>query len=69
MVAADEGIPSEGDGNSTTLLPDLIINDLSWSPANPETGEQVTITATVKKPGRCSFRINKYSFFTVTETI
>ncbi|KKG13545.1 hypothetical protein EO98_05415 [Methanosarcina sp. 2.H.T.1A.6] len=50
-VAAAEDIPSEDDGNITILLPDLVIEDLFWNPVNPETGEQVTITATVKNQG------------------
>ncbi|HIH75540.1 MAG TPA: PGF-pre-PGF domain-containing protein [Methanosarcina sp.] len=50
-AADDEVIPSEGDGNSTVLLPDLMIEDLSWSPVDPEAGEKVTVTATVKNQG------------------
>ncbi len=51
VVAADDEIPSGDDGNSTSLLPDLIIEDISWSPVDPGTGEQVTITAAVKNQG------------------
>jgi PGF-pre-PGF domain-containing protein len=51
VVAAAEDIPSEDDGNSTVLLPDLLIEDISWSPVTPEAGEEVTIAATVKNQG------------------
>ncbi|HIH95594.1 TPA: PGF-pre-PGF domain-containing protein [Methanosarcina acetivorans] len=52
VAAAAEDIPSGDDGNSTVLLPDLVIeNDFSWSPTTPEVGEEVTITATVKNQG------------------
>ncbi|WP_440945716.1 CARDB domain-containing protein [Methanosarcina sp. T3] len=51
VVAAAEDIPSEDDGNSTVLLPDLAVEGVSWSPTTPEVGEEVTIAATVKNQG------------------
>ena len=62
MVAAAEDIPSENDGNST-ILPDLVIDDLSWSPDNPEPGEQVTITATVKNQGDATSGATNLAFY------
>ncbi len=44
--AADGDV--EGDGNSTI---DLTIEDISFAPGNPEPGQTVTITATVKNQG------------------
>jgi subtilase family serine protease len=32
-------------------LPDLIIQDISWSPSSPEQGDTVTFTATIKNQG------------------
>jgi len=51
VVSAADDVLSEGDGNSTVLLPDLVIEDVSWSPTTPEVGEEVTITATVENQG------------------
>lgn len=50
VVAAAEDISSEGDGNSTVLLPDLIVDDLNY-PANPSPGESQTIGINVKNQG------------------
>jgi len=63
MVAAAEDVPSENDGNLTILLPDLVIEDLSWSPDTPETGEQVTITATVKNHGDANSGATNLAFY------
>ncbi|AKB27443.1 cell surface protein [Methanosarcina siciliae T4/M] len=49
VVAAAEDIPS--DGNSTVLLPDLVVKEISWSPTTPEVGEEATITAIVENQG------------------
>ncbi|WP_235283125.1 CARDB domain-containing protein [Methanosarcina sp. 2.H.A.1B.4] len=62
-VAAAEDIPSEDDGNMTILLPDLVIEDLFWNPVNPETGEQVTITATVKNQGNATSGATNLVFY------
>jgi subtilase family serine protease len=35
----------------TTLLPDLIVSDISWLPANPSAGEDVTFTVKIKNQG------------------
>lgn len=52
-TAADENTPSESDGNSTVLLPDLIINSLDYS-ENPSPGESQTIRISVKNQGTAS---------------
>lgn len=69
MVAADEDSPSEDDGNSTLLLPDLVIDDLSWSPVTPETGEQVTITATVRNQGDTASGVTNLAFYSNGDNI
>ena len=63
MVVAAEDIPSEDDGNSTILLPDLVTEDLSWSPDNPEIGEQVTLTAKVKNQGEATSGTTNLVFY------
>lgn len=35
----------------TTLLPDLVVSDVSWLPANPGTGDNVTFTVKIKNQG------------------
>ncbi len=50
-IAADEDIPFEDDGNSTVLLPDLVIEDIYLSTNSPGAGEQITVTATVTNQG------------------
>lgn len=52
-VAADENTPSEGEGNSTVLLPDLIIDSLDYS-ENPSPGESQNIRINVKNQGTAS---------------
>jgi subtilase family serine protease len=37
--------------NITTLVPDLIVSDISWLPINPGTGDNVTITVKIKNQG------------------
>lgn len=32
-------------------IPDLIVTDISWSPANPEAGNEVTFSATIRNQG------------------
>lgn len=34
-----------------TGTPDLVVTDISWSPATPQTGNQVTFSATIKNQG------------------
>jgi len=51
IVSAADGNDTVDDGNSSNELPDLIIEDLSFNPGNPEPGQTVTITATVKNQG------------------
>jgi archaellum component FlaF (FlaF/FlaG flagellin family) len=36
---------------SGTVIPDLIIQDITWSPTNPSSGQAVTFTVTVKNQG------------------
>ncbi|OGY23914.1 MAG: hypothetical protein A2172_02775 [Candidatus Woykebacteria bacterium RBG_13_40_15] len=38
-------------GACPTNSPDLIVTDISWSPANPQTGNAVTFSATIKNQG------------------
>jgi PGF-pre-PGF domain-containing protein/uncharacterized repeat protein (TIGR01451 family) len=52
-AAADENTPSEGDGNSTALLPDLIIDSLDC-PDHLSPGESKTIGISVKNQGTAS---------------
>ncbi len=35
----------------TTVAPDLVIQDIAWSPINPQKGEEVDLTVTVKNQG------------------
>lgn len=49
-VAAAEDINSDDNGNSTILLPDLIIDDLNYPP-NPSPGESQKIGINVKNQG------------------
>lgn len=49
-VAADENTPSEGDGNSTILLPDLVISSLDYS-ENPSPSEMQNIYISVMNRG------------------
>jgi PGF-pre-PGF domain-containing protein len=50
VTTADDEAPSESDGNSTVLLPDLIINSLEYS-ANPNPGDFQDIYIEVKNQG------------------
>lgn len=36
---------------ASTGIPDLVVTDISWNPAEPQTGSQVTFSATVKNQG------------------
>ncbi len=38
-------------GNVNKILPDLIIQDISWSPSSPEQGDTVTFTVKIKNQG------------------
>jgi subtilase family serine protease len=38
-------------GTAPTGVPDLIVTDISWSPASPATGNAVTFSATIKNQG------------------
>ncbi|MBN1161218.1 MAG: hypothetical protein JXA17_04665 [Dehalococcoidales bacterium] len=35
----------------STLLPDLVVSDISWEPENPGVGDEVTFTVTIKNQG------------------
>ena len=54
VLAADTGVP------------DLVVTDISWSPADPKMGDAVTFSATIKNQGTGSTSagiINGVSFF------
>ncbi len=58
VVADSAGNLPESDKNNndkliflTTALPDLVILDISWIPANPMKGNAITFTATVRNQG------------------
>ncbi|HEY3418468.1 MAG TPA: hypothetical protein VGM23_16455, partial [Armatimonadota bacterium] len=40
-----------GGGGSALTKPVLIVTDLSWSPAEPQVGEEVTFSAVVRNIG------------------
>jgi PGF-pre-PGF domain-containing protein len=61
-VAADENSLSEGDGNSTVFLPDLIIDSLDYS-ENPSPGEPQTIGISVKNQGTASSEKTKLALY------
>ena len=49
---------------SGTLLPDLIIQDITWSPTNPSSGHQyITFTVTVKNQGTDVCGFPGFTFF------
>ncbi len=61
ITAADEN--DTGNNSTVNELPDLIIEDLSFDPVNPEPGQTVTITATVKNQGTASSGVTDVAYY------
>ena len=57
IVDQNDGVPESDEGNNemtvlfSALLPDLIIDDISWSPTEPSLSDNVSFTATVTNQG------------------
>ncbi|MFC1869649.1 CARDB domain-containing protein [Chloroflexota bacterium] len=49
--------------SSTIPEPDLIIQDITWSPLNPSPGETVTFTVTIKNQGGGSAAASQVSYY------
>jgi len=49
--------------NFTTLAPDLIIEDITWSPAQPSVGDIITFTVTIKNQGSGNSRSSGVYFY------
>ena len=47
----------------STLGPDLIVQDITWSPANPTIGEKVTFTVTIKNQGNNRANSSRVQFY------
>jgi len=45
------------------LFPDLFIQSITWSPANPSVGETVTFSVTIKNQGRAVISSSRFSFY------
>ncbi len=63
MVAESDETNNEMEVSLTTLLPDLIINDVTWSPAEPATGDNVTFTVDLKNQGSGSAPPSNAAFY------
>jgi subtilase family serine protease len=57
IVDQNDGVPESDEGNNemavtfSALLPDLIIDDISWSPTEPSLSDNVSFTVTVTNQG------------------
>ena len=47
----------------TTLAPDLIVQSISWSPANPSRGDNITFSVTIKNQGSSTSRSTRVNFY------
>ncbi len=61
ITAADEN--DTGNNSTVNEFPDLIIEDLSFNPVNPEPGQTVTITATIKNQGTASSGVTDVAYY------
>ncbi len=46
----------------SVLAPDLIVENITWSPANPSVGDRVTFTVTIKNQGYIPARFSQVDF-------
>ena len=70
VVDRDNSIPESDETNneqtitfSATELPDLKVQDITWSPENPSIGDTITFTATIKNQGNGSSVGNRAYFY------
>ena len=63
VTESNEGNNARTENINIVCKPDLVVQDISWSPSNPKMGDTVKFTATVKNVGKGAAKESFTSFY------